>query len=301
MDLRYSREVTVGTIVIVAILVFVFGTMWLSGRSVGGDELVRIQFADVSGLKEASPVRVSGVPVGKVETIEFVDVGKVLVGVSVPDRVRPRSDAAAEIVSISLVGDYAIDFNPGRSPQPLPSDRVIIGRQKEDLTDKAAELSDRADSVLIGAQAIVNQRTADELHATLKALQGTLGAAEQTMQLYGSSSRGPSAELARTLVSVQRLSGRLDSTLANPALANTLTRADTLTASLNSATTRLANATAQLDSLLAGVNRGEGTIGKLATDSGLYYDFRDLAAQMKSVLAELQKNPGKIPVTVRIF
>ena len=67
MDLRYSREVIVGAIVTVAILVFIFGTMWLSGRSVSSDNLVRIQFPNVSGLKRASPVRVSGVTVGKVE------------------------------------------------------------------------------------------------------------------------------------------------------------------------------------------------------------------------------------------
>ena len=52
MDLR-MREVTVGTIVIVAIAVFIFGTMWLSGRSVSSDNLIRMQFANVSGLKRA--------------------------------------------------------------------------------------------------------------------------------------------------------------------------------------------------------------------------------------------------------
>ena len=53
MDLRYSREATVGAIVLVAIVVFVFGTMWLSGRSVGSANVVRIQFDNVSGLKRA--------------------------------------------------------------------------------------------------------------------------------------------------------------------------------------------------------------------------------------------------------
>jgi len=47
MDLRYSREVIVGAIVTVAILVFIFGTMWLSGRSVSSDNLVRLQFPNV--------------------------------------------------------------------------------------------------------------------------------------------------------------------------------------------------------------------------------------------------------------
>jgi ABC-type transporter Mla subunit MlaD len=65
MDLRFTREAVVGAIVTAAILVFIFGTMWLSGRSVSSDNLARIQFANVSGLKRASPVRVSGVTWGR--------------------------------------------------------------------------------------------------------------------------------------------------------------------------------------------------------------------------------------------
>ena len=156
MDLRYSREAIVGAIVTVAILVFIFGTMWLSGRSIGSDNVVRIQFDDVSGLKRASPVRISGVTVGKVERIVFVDVGKVLVTASLPEQIRPKVDADAKIVSVSLVGDYAVDFHPGNAGQPLPPGKVILGSQELGLTGRAMELSDRADSILIGAQAIVN-------------------------------------------------------------------------------------------------------------------------------------------------
>jgi phospholipid/cholesterol/gamma-HCH transport system substrate-binding protein len=57
----------------------------------------------------------------------------------------------------------------------------------------------------------------------------------------------------------------------------------------------------RLDTLLAAVNRGQGTLGKLATDSGLYYDMRDLSKSMKELLDELKKHPGKVPVTVKLF
>jgi phospholipid/cholesterol/gamma-HCH transport system substrate-binding protein len=127
MDFRYSREVVVGAIVTIAILVFIFGTMWLSGRSIGSDNLVRIQFEDVSGLKRASPVRISGVTVGKVERIEFVDVGRVLVTASLPEQITPKVDADAQIVSVSLVGDYAVDFHPGSAAQRLPPGRLASG------------------------------------------------------------------------------------------------------------------------------------------------------------------------------
>src|SRR3954464_13627902 len=167
------REVTVGSLLLLAILVFVFGAMWLSGRRVTSGNTVRMQFANVSGLKRASPVRVSGVNVGKVESIEFIDVGRVLVVASLPPRILPKVDATATIVSVTLVGDYAVDFDPGQSPQQLPEGRVILGTQDLGLSGRALGLADRADSVLLGAQTIVNQRTADQLNATLDALQAT--------------------------------------------------------------------------------------------------------------------------------
>ena len=47
--------------------------------------------------------------------------------------------------------------------------------------------------------------------------------------------------------------------------------------------------------------QGRGTIGKFATDSTLFYELRDLSAAMKGLVAELQKNPGKLGVTVKVF
>jgi phospholipid/cholesterol/gamma-HCH transport system substrate-binding protein len=301
MDLRYSREVTVGVIVTLAILVFIFGTMWLSGRSVHSSNLVRIQFPNVSGLKRASPVRVSGVNVGKVERIEFIDVGKVLVIASLPPKIRPRVDAEAKIVSVTLVGDYAVDFDPGRAAEFVPPGKVILGTQDLGLSGRALELSDRADSILIGAQAIVNQKTAEQLRSTLTALEGTLKASERTMRLYSDSTRGPTAELTKTMAAFRQLSIRLDSTLANPALARTLNRTDTLTSNLAAMTAQMRSTGERLDTLLAAVNRGQGTLGKFATDSGLYYDMRDLSKSMKELLDELKKHPGKVPVTIKLF
>lgn len=298
MDLRYTREATVGAIVVVAVVVFVFGTMWLSGRSVGSQNVIRMQFDNVSGLKRASPVRVSGVNVGKVEKIEFMDVGKVLVVASLPPKIRPRVDASAKIVSVTLVGDYAVDFDPGRAGEPLPPGRVILGTQDLGLSGRAAVLADRVDSMLLGAQGFVNERTADQLRSTLTALEGTLKAAQRTMQIYANPDQGPTAEITKTMVAFRQLSGRLDSTLASPAFSR---RTDSITANLAAMTSQFAATGERLDTLLAGMNRGQGTLGKFVTDSGLYYDIRELTQGMKKLLEELSKHPGKIPVTVKLF
>jgi phospholipid/cholesterol/gamma-HCH transport system substrate-binding protein len=303
MDLSYKREVTVGSLVILAVVLFVVGSSWLSGRSVTADEdeFWKIQFKTAGNLKTSSVVRISGVGVGKVERIQLLDVGKVLVMVTLPDRIVPRVDASAQIVAVGFVGDAAIEFHPGQAPQRLTRDRVIIGNQAGGLTDLAQSLGDRADSVLLGAQQIVNKRTADELHATLAALQGTLKAAERTMRVYGDAENGPTAQLTKTLASLETLTSRLDSTLANPALSRTLNRADTLTGNLASMSAQFASTGARLDTLLHNMNQGRGTLGKFTTDTGLYTDLRQVSQSLKELLDDIKKHPGKIPVTVEIF
>ncbi len=303
MDVSYKQEVTVGGLVILAIVVFVLGSSWLKGRSITAneDDFWKIQFKTAGNLKSSSVVRISGVPVGTVERIELADVGKVIVMVTLPNKIVPKVDATAKIVAVGFVGDAAIEFHPGNSPQPLSRQRAIIGTQDAGFTGLAQTLGDRADSVLLGAQQIVNKRTADELYATLTALQGTLKAAERTMGVYGNPNKGPTAQLTQTMASLEQLTTRLDSTLAHPALSRTLNRADTLTANLASMTAQLTSTGARLDTLLLGMNQGRGTLGKFATDTGFYSDIRQLSQSMRELLDELKKHPGKIPVTVKLF
>jgi phospholipid/cholesterol/gamma-HCH transport system substrate-binding protein len=187
-----------------------------------------------------------------------------------------------------------VDFDPGRAAEFLPPGKVMLGAQDLGLTGRALELSDRADSILIGAQAIVNEQTAKQLRSTLTALEGTLKATQRTMLIYSDTSHGPTAELTKTLANFRQLSTRLDSTLI-------AFRTDTISANLSAMTTQLTATTARLDTLLAGVNRGRGTVGKFVTDSGLYHDLRDISQSMKKVLDELAKHPGKVPVTIKLF
>jgi phospholipid/cholesterol/gamma-HCH transport system substrate-binding protein len=303
MDLSYKREVTVGSLVILAVVLFIVGTSWLSGRSITADEdeFWKIQFQTAGNLKASSMVRISGVSVGKVERIKLVDIGKVLVMVTLPDNIAPRVDATAQIMAVGFVGDAAIEFNPGKAPQRLTRDRVIIGSQAGGLTDLAESLGKRADSVLTGAQRIMNERTADEIQATLTALQGTLKAAERTMRVYGDAENGPTGQITKTLASLERLTNRFDSTLGSPTLARTLGRADTLTGNLATMTAQLTSTGARLDTVLLNMNQGRGTMGKFATDTGLYTDLRQVSQSLKALLDDLKAHPGKIPVTVEIF
>ena len=127
MDLHYKREAMVGAIVLAGAAVFVVGTMWLGGKSFGRDNLVPVQFADIGNLKSSSPVKVSGVQVGKVDKIIFDSVGSVRVNLALTQNVPLRADAAATIEAVGVLGDVEIVLDPGTDSLPLPVGRGPAG------------------------------------------------------------------------------------------------------------------------------------------------------------------------------
>lgn len=302
MDLHYRREVTVGSLVIVAAALFVGTGILFGGGHLSRARDVRVDFHEVNGLKPGSPVRVSGVGVGRVEKIDLEGVGRVRVTFSVPPKIAPHIDARVSVLAVGLVGDVALDYDPGSSPMLLADGQVITGAEAPPgLTSKLEDMGTQAKQVMAGAAEILNQRTADDLHNTLLAMQ-------KMMNLYSDPHQGPSAELSATLVSLRQMSDRLDHLLADPHTASTLAHLDTLsgnlaasTRTLGDLTRELGRASTSLDTLLAGMNAGKGTLGKLATDTGLYNDARRTSAALTALLDEIRKNPGKLDIQVKIF
>jgi phospholipid/cholesterol/gamma-HCH transport system substrate-binding protein len=84
---------------------------------------------------------------------------------------------------------------------------------------------------------------------------------------------------------------KIDSTMKNfQASSASLTR---IAANLDS-TSRHANV------LIAGLERGDGTAGKLLRDSLLYNDLRNVVTHVDSVLADFKANPKKY-IKVSVF
>ena len=108
-DSRLGREVVVGTIVLVVMAIFVVGTFFLSGTSLFPPEGVKILFKDAGDLKRASPVRVSGVPVGKVVDIKLLEPGKVEVTISLPEEIVLVDLHEARHALEEVVGVHAAD------------------------------------------------------------------------------------------------------------------------------------------------------------------------------------------------
>jgi phospholipid/cholesterol/gamma-HCH transport system substrate-binding protein len=300
-DSRLGREVVVGSIVLIAVGIFVVGTFFLSGKSLFRPEGVKILFEDAGDLKRASPVRISGVPVGKVVDIKLLEPGKVEVTISLPQEIVPKTDALAYVRTVGLAGDAALVFVPGTDPNPLPKGQVVKGVQAPGFADMAGKLAGNADTLLTNVRALVGPKRAEQLDQTLVKLNATLASTQALMALYANQKSGPTAELQATLVEFRTLAARLDSTVSAPAIVRARDKADTLVGNLNEMSVQFRATGERLDSVLARLERGEGTMGKLATDTVLYQRFTDLSASVDSLVRDLRKNPGKLGVTVKMF
>lgn len=294
MDLHYKKEVTVGAMVILGVTLFVVLTSWLSGKSLTPAQRVTIEFSDAAGLKRGSPVRVSGMQVGRVEQITLVSYGTVRLTVSLDRGIEPRADATASVVAVGLAGDVAVELVPGRSPDRLPAGQPVPGTIAPGFMQLGEVLADKAEVALDNFNAMLDPALVRDMQATLRSLQ-------QVLATFGDTRTGPAAELSQTLASLRSLTNRVDSTLASEGVRRSLGNLDTLSGRMVEMTSQFTSTGAQLDSLLARINRGEGTLGRAMADDGLYDDIRSATQAFQKLLEEISRNPGRITVQVRVF
>ena len=295
MDLHYKQATAVGGMVLVAVVAFVAGTIWLQGRSFGGGDLYTAKFVNIGSLKRGSAVRVSGVDVGNVERIDFRGVGDVAVrlNLSNPD-VMPREDATASIASIGLIGDVVLDYFPGSSATPLADGGEIPGSLTGGLTDLGSGLMGRMEALMDSMAVLFTTQLSNDLHQTLEA--------SQTMfRVLADTVNGPLVELTRTLVSMRSLGVRADSLLGSDEFRATITNLDSTAVGLKGMTRQLTTVAARMDTLLINMSSGKGTLGKLVTDTTLYNGLLETQRSVQALIDTLTAHPGKLNIKVELF
>ena len=119
-----DMQFRIGLFVIAAGLVLTMLTIWFgeSPSLLRDHAFVKVRYADAPGVAEGITVRKSGIRIGEVLSIAFDDPSGgndgVIVILSLDKKIKLRKDSRARI-SRSLIGDVAIDMQPGASPDLL--------------------------------------------------------------------------------------------------------------------------------------------------------------------------------------
>jgi phospholipid/cholesterol/gamma-HCH transport system substrate-binding protein len=288
MDLHYKQEVTVGLLVVVAFVLIFGGLAFLSGKSLFGTRMMSfgVQLENVSGLVEGDPVHISGVRVGRVAGIQLRGVEDVVVLLEIARSVRPRVDAKVFVRPLDAFGAMFVDYFPGQSQENLEEGQMLSGQRDLPLTELAGSMAGQAGDVLAGAGAVLSQRTADQIQATLLAAQRALEVVVDVGEPLG-------RDAAVAIANLAAATHRLDSLLASPDLSRAVAQLDEVTENLNEMVVGLGDATRGLAAVMAKIESDSGTLGRMVNDTSMYVAVVKLTTSLRLLLDDMRERPQR--------
>jgi phospholipid/cholesterol/gamma-HCH transport system substrate-binding protein len=294
------NEVSVGVLITVAVIVLVLGTLWLARGGLKSGYSLHTRFAWGQNLKQGQPVLLAGVTVGYVGDVNLRRAGYLDVLLRINDEYKVPKKSTATVKAIGIFGDVAVALTP---PVPAPptdyadGDTVPAGVPAADID----QIMNRVDSIGrdVGALTaalrtqVVEAGTLKDIHRAIASasalsaqLQGVIVEQNRNMTATMGSFRDAAGHMSRLVDSAQ-----IAATMAN--IRETSANAARLSANIDSTNN-------QLRALLTQAQSGNGTIGKLLSDSLLYRDIRHSVASLDSLINDFKANPKKY-INLRIF
>jgi phospholipid/cholesterol/gamma-HCH transport system substrate-binding protein len=252
----------VAVIILVTLLYLMFGAVILSPKTV-----IYLYIPDASGLSSESPVRVDGIDVGRVSTVELSGSKDPNRAVRVElqfyrDRLRGvPADSVAQISSDSLVGDKFVDINGGLSPQVIPYGGEMIYKFQPELV-RSLDLT--------------------QFTQQLRLVDATLTDIEQGRSQFGKFYQGTAFynDLLRRLTQLQKgIAAAVSTTGAVGSLIGT-----------DKPYAQVSDLLEGIDHALAQIQAGQGSAGQLVRSSAQYDDFLRQAQEFHRAVENLGKS-----------
>ena len=320
-----KNEILVGAFVLVAAGLIVTGALWLSGSGFGErDRELTASFQTVGQLKPGNQVTLRGVSVGKVEQIGLSPDGRAVeVSLRVRSDVGLPENPVAILQPSSMFGEWqavlvpaaerpdvqadSLDLPPGRIPGITLAAFSEISESSREIAENLQGLTERfqvafnENTARDLARAITNFSAAsDELVSMMERQREEFGDFTADLAEAGDAVRGAAADLDSV---VSRLAsateqGELDAIFDNVREASASMREvsrglEGTVGDLDRGIARADSALVEVEALLASVNRGEGSLGRLATDQVLYENTAAALGELRALLEDLKKNPRK--------
>lgn len=303
--MKFTKEIKAGLIALLAIIGFVILFQFMKGKSLfTTDNIFYAKFDNVEGLSASNPVSINGLKVGQVDKIipQTEADGKIhfVVKVTVDDDFEFSKRSTLEIFEPGLMSGKQMRINLAYgNPMAKDGDTLKgaftlslmnnISSQVGPVKDQLQVVLRRVDSLTTNANEILNDQNKAEIKALLINLNKTVASFEGT-------SRQTNALLANSDPKILKVldNANLATISAKSAIDKYGKVAEQVDVkSLNNTIEKLSVTSDKLNSVISGVQNGEGSLGKLTKDEQLYNNLNTASDNLNKLIQDLKTNPKR--------
>ena len=275
-QLKWSQLKVGLTVVIATIIIGVLILLMSGGGLFTSKILLKSYFPDASGLTPGSPVRLSGVDIGNVKTIQVVagrpqDPVEVVMKVNTKYLFFLRKDSITLLSTAGVLGATYINIDSSQSKGAEVQDGDVLPSKE---VAGYEEVMRAGQSSLQNMDALLKRM--DRIVAFVESGQGSIGKLIYDPQLYN-----------RVNATVAEFQGLVNDITQGNGSIGKLIENDDLYNKANASIDKINN-------LIDEVNSGNGTIGKFLKDPSLYDNANKTVANIKQLTDDVNSGKGAI-------
>jgi phospholipid/cholesterol/gamma-HCH transport system substrate-binding protein len=266
---RLSAESKVGLFVLAGMAVLMISILLLGDIHFRPQMTLHVLFKNVEGISDKSPVKIWGVEVGSVKNVELSE-GMARLTINIRKELKVYKNAEAKIRSTGVIGTKFLAFYPGFPEPGIPEESqrlhngdTLMGRDQIDLEELVERVGKSLDQFTGKGNFGENLgQTLANLRSITDSLNAALGQQRRQLVNIVNNIEGFSSH-------AKSLAAHLD---------------DVISSSKDEIKTAIHNLKETLDkmnTILAGVQRGEGVVGALVSDPKAADDMKQTFTNLK--------------------
>ncbi|BFO65269.1 MlaD family protein [Chryseobacterium sp. S0630] len=303
--MKFSKELKAGVIALLAIVGFVVLFQFMKGKSLfTTDNIFYAKYDNVEGLAQSAAVSINGLKVGQVDKIIPITSkdGKInfVVKITVDNKFEFSKNSSLEIFEPGLMSGKEMRVNlMYGGPTAKDGDTLkgafklgtlgSLSSQVGPVKDQLQVVLHRVDSLMANANQVFDAQNRAEIKALLANLNKTVGALQTTAGSVNTLVGHNDPKLQKVLddASLTMQSGKV--TLDK--YGNLAQSIDTK--QLNATIANLDATVGKLNQVIGGIDKGEGSLGKLMKDEQLYNNLNSASSNLNSLIEDMKANPKR--------
>ena len=291
---KLSKEIKIGLLVIISIIVLVWGVNYLKGSNLfDNNRTVYAIYQNIGGLQEGSSIMINGFKVGTVKKIFLQDNYSLLVELNIEDNIDIPVNSISKIVNEDIMGSKGIALLLGDANMDIEQGDTLasdiegslkdeVNKQVLPLKNKAEELISSIDSVVTVITSVLSKDARESLTKSLESLDYTFNTMSQTMTKVNQIVDQNDERISRIVKNLEE---------NNDEITNILKNFSDLSDDI--AKSNIRNLLASLGEVSKKINDSEGSLGMFINDKDLYLNLEKSSKELAALIKDIKLHPKR--------